>query len=85
MKLIVGLGNPGERYESTRHNIGFMVVRQLASSAGVSLKRQGYQGLYGVGRVAGAETTLLLPQTFMNLSGASVGPACKSLGVSPGI
>lgn len=84
MKLVVGLGNPGERYESTRHNIGFMVVRQLAATAGVSLKRQGYQGLYGVGRVAGAEATLLLPQTFMNLSGASVGPACKSLGVTPG-
>lgn len=84
MKLLVGLGNPGERYEATRHNIGFMVVRQVAAAAGIALKRQGYQGLYGVGRVAGVETTLLLPQTFMNLSGASVGPACKSLGVAPG-
>lgn len=84
MKLLVGLGNPGARYEGTRHNIGFMVVRQLAESAGIALKRQGYQGLYGVGRVAGVEATLLLPQTFMNLSGASVGPACKSLGVPPG-
>ena len=84
MKLLVGLGNPGERYEATRHNIGFMVVRRIAVAAGIALKRQGYQGLYGVGRVAGVESTLLLPQTFMNLSGASVGPACKSLGVVSG-
>lgn len=84
MKLLAGLGNPGTRYEGTRHNIGFMVVRHVAEIADLALKRQGYQGLYGVGKVAGVETTLLLPQTFMNLSGASVGAACKSLGVSPG-
>jgi PTH1 family peptidyl-tRNA hydrolase len=84
VKLVVGLGNPGERYEATRHNIGFMVVRQVAEIAGIALKRPGYQGFYGVGRVAGVETTLLLPQTFMNLSGASVGSACKSLGIKPG-
>ena len=84
MKLVVGLGNPGERYAETRHNIGFMVVATAAGRAGISLKRQGYQGLYGVGRLAGEETTLLLPQTFMNRSGASVAPACQSLGVAPG-
>jgi PTH1 family peptidyl-tRNA hydrolase len=82
LKLLVGLGNPGARYEATRHNVGFMVVRQMAATAGISLKRQGYQGLYGVGRIAGVETTLLLPQTFMNLSGASVGAACASLKVA---
>lgn len=84
MKLVVGLGNPGERYAETRHNIGFMVVAMAAGRAGIALKRQGYQGLYGVGRLAGEETTLLLPQTFMNRSGASVAPACQSLGVAPG-
>jgi len=82
LKLLVGLGNPGERYEATRHNVGFMVVRRIAAAAGISLKRQGYQGIYGVGRVAGVETTLLLPQTFMNLSGVSVGAACASLKVA---
>jgi PTH1 family peptidyl-tRNA hydrolase len=84
LKLIVGLGNPGERYAETRHNIGFMVVSRLASGAGIALKRQGYQGIYGVGRVVGEEVAMLLPQTFMNRSGTSVAPACQSLGVPPG-
>ena len=84
MKLIVGLGNPGTQYAETRHNIGFMVVSHLAERAGIALKRKGYQGFYGVGRVAGEEVTILLPQTYMNCSGASVAPACQSLGVSPG-
>ncbi len=78
MKLIVGLGNPGEKYAGTRHNIGFMVVQKIADSSGVQLKKKGHQGVYGVGRVAGHESTLLMPQTFMNLSGASVGSAFKA-------
>jgi len=84
LKLIVGLGNPGIEYAETRHNIGFMVVTHLADRAGIALKRKGYQGFYGVGRVAGEEVTILLPQTYMNRSGASVAPACQSLGVNPG-
>ncbi len=83
MKLIVGLGNPGDRYAGTRHNIGFMVVQRVASGSGVQLKKKGHQGIYGVGRVAGEESTLLLPQTFMNLSGASVGSAFKALNLMP--
>jgi peptidyl-tRNA hydrolase, PTH1 family len=84
LKLVVGLGNPGERYADTRHNIGFMVVSMMAARAGIALKRSGYQGIYGVGRLAGEEVTLLLPQTYMNRSGASVAPACQSLGTAPG-
>lgn len=84
MKLIVGLGNPGTKYAETRHNIGFMVAEAMAADAGISLKKKGYQGVYGVGRVGGQECTVLLPQTYMNLSGASVGSAYKSLGLSPG-
>ena len=84
MKLIVGLGNPGERYAETRHNVGFQVVDQLAFRSGISLKKKGHQAFYGIGRLAGEEVTLLLPQTFMNLSGASVGSACRSLGIAPG-
>lgn len=84
MKLVVGLGNPGERYVDTRHNIGFMVVSRAAARAGIALKRQGYQGIYGAGRLAGVEATALLPQTYMNRSGASVAPACQSLGITPG-
>jgi PTH1 family peptidyl-tRNA hydrolase len=84
LKLVAGLGNPGSRYAGTRHNIGCMVASKLAERAGIALKRQGHQGIYGNGRVAGEEVTILLPQTYMNLSGASVGSACKSLGVLPG-
>ena len=84
MKLIVGLGNPGIEYAETRHNIGFMIASFLADSTGIALKRKGYQGLYGVGRIVGEEVTILLPQTFMNRSGASVAPACQSLGVELG-
>jgi PTH1 family peptidyl-tRNA hydrolase len=84
MKLITGLGNPGSKYAGTRHNIGFMVAERLAQGNGIALKKKGHQGIYGVGRVAGRETTILLPQTYMNLSGVSVGSACKSLAVDPG-
>ncbi len=84
MKLIAGLGNPGARYAATRHNIGFMAAQRLAEIGGIALKRQGHQGIYGVGRLEGEEVTILLPQTFMNLSGASVASACKSLGLTPG-
>lgn len=84
MKLLVGLGNPGTKYEQTRHNVGFMLAEVMADRYGISLKKKGYQALYGVGRVAGDETTILLPQTFMNNSGASVNAAYQSLGGSPG-
>lgn len=84
MKLVAGLGNPGARYAETRHNIGFMVAEELAARCGISLKKHGHQGNYGVGRAAGEEVTILLPQTFMNLSGVSIASACKSLGTEPG-
>ena len=75
MKLIVGLGNPGRKYEGTRHNIGFEVVRELAqrhSTSGVKVK---FHGEVCEARVGGESTLLLLPQTFMNRSGGSVLPA----------
>ena len=84
LKLIVGLGNPGPEYAETRHNIGFMVVAKAAERAGISIKRKAHQGLLGVGRWADEEVSMLLPQTYMNRSGASVASACQSLGVAPG-
>ncbi len=84
LKLIVGLGNPGPEYAATRHNIGFMVASGLAERHGIALKRKGYQAIFGTGRVTGIEATILLPQTYMNRSGASVASACQSLGVEPG-
>ena len=84
MKLLVGLGNPGTKYMATRHNIGFMVADHVAAGNRIALKKKGYQGFYGVGKIATEETTILMPQTFMNCSGASVNAAYKSLGVSSG-
>ncbi|WP_225897385.1 aminoacyl-tRNA hydrolase [Desulfuromonas sp. AOP6] len=81
---MAGLGNPGSKYAGTRHNIGFLVVQKVAERASMSLKKSGHQAIYATGRVAGEEVTLLLPQTYMNLSGASVGSACRSLGAEPG-
>ena len=84
MKLLAGLGNPGDKYSATRHNIGFQVAEQVAQRNRIVLKRKGYQGVYGVGRAATCETTILLPQTFMNCSGSSVNAAYRSLGIEPG-
>lgn len=84
MKLIVGLGNPGEKYRQTRHNVGFMLAERLAARADISLKKKGYHGLYGTGCLAQQQLTILQPHTFMNLSGNSVNAAYQALGVSPG-
>jgi PTH1 family peptidyl-tRNA hydrolase len=73
-RLIVGLGNPGEKYDKTRHNIGFEVVDTLAQRWHISLAQQKkFQGLYGDGlAIAGRKVGLLKPQTYMNRSGQSV-------------
>jgi len=75
--LVVGLGNPGDRYAPTRHNVGFEVVKLAAERWGLPKFKSKYGGLFANdGRVA-----VLLPQTFMNESGNSVGPARGALGV----
>ena len=72
MLLFVGLGNPGKKYDGTRHNIGFEVVDYLAKLHGIEMKRLKFKGLYGEGRIAGEKVILLKPQTFMNESGRSI-------------
>lgn len=72
MKLIVGLGNPGEKYEKTRHNIGFMVIDHLAEKLEIGNFREKFQGLIGETVLNGEKVMLLKPQTFMNLSGNSI-------------
>jgi len=81
--LIVGLGNPGERYARTRHNIGFEVAALLGERWGMSKAKKRYAGLYTDGRTGpgGPRVGLLLPQTYMNEAGRSAGPARGALGV----
>ena len=75
MKLIVGLGNPGRRYNQTRHNLGFQVLDDLADRWNARVSRTKFQGLFGETQVNGEKIVLLKPQTFMNLSGQAVAEA----------
>lgn len=74
--LIIGLGNPGRRYEGTRHNVGFEVVRELASSWDLGKTREKFNGILAEGRAGpgGPRVILFQPLTFMNESGRAAGP-----------
>lgn len=83
MYLIVGLGNPGVEYESTRHNAGFMVVERLAQVHGVKLSTKSHSARWGQGKI-GDETVLLVePMTYMNESGVAVKSLLKDKDVLP--
>lgn len=83
MKLIVGLGNPGPKYDANRHNVGFMVLDRIASDHGFGPWRARFQGETAEGRLGDMRVTLLKPTTFMNLSGQSVGEAMRYLKLGP--
>lgn len=74
MFLVAGLGNPGEEYASTPHNLGFLTVDRLAERHGIRVTRKDSKALVGVGEIEGRAVMLAKPQTFMNLSGASLAP-----------
>jgi peptidyl-tRNA hydrolase, PTH1 family len=74
MLLVAGLGNPGEEYAATPHNMGFLVVDRLAARHGIRLTRKECQALVGQGNIGGKTVLLAKPQTFMNLSGIAVKP-----------
>jgi len=74
MHLVVGLGNPGEEYENTPHNLGFRVIDLLADRHAIRVNRKDSKALTGVGEIAGCPVMLAKPQTYMNLSGTSVEP-----------
>ena len=75
IRLIVGLGNPGPRFEHTRHNVGAVWVESLAKRFGIRLSNESrFQARVGRGDVLGHDVRLLIPSTFMNLSGDAVGP-----------
>ena len=72
MKLIVGLGNPGKEYATSRHNIGFLVINQLAKEKGIALTERKFKSRWGKGVFSGHRVILAKPHTFMNLSGEAV-------------
>jgi PTH1 family peptidyl-tRNA hydrolase len=72
MKVIAGLGNPGRKYEGTRHNVGFDVVNELSRRWRIEMIRRRFQSLIGDGRIQDERVVLLKPQTYMNLSGRAV-------------
>lgn len=81
--LIVGLGNPGAQYRRNRHNVGVMAIERLAERNGIAINRQQFLGRTGSGVITGRRVLLLMPQTYMNLSGQSVQAAYQFHKLSP--
>ena len=77
MKLVVGLGNPGRRYQGTRHNVGYWILAELAKRCGTSPPRDRFHGEVVEADLAGQSALLLSPTTFMNVSGTSVAEAVR--------
>ncbi len=75
MYFVVGLGNPGAKYADTRHNVGFWVIDRLADEAGVTVFEKKFKARLARACIDGEDCFLMKPETFMNLSGESVGPA----------
>ena len=75
--LVVGLGNPGDKYENTRHNVGFLTVDELAERARVPVQRLKHRALTNTVELGGARVLLMKPVTYMNLSGEAVGEAAR--------
>jgi len=83
VKLIVGLGNPGPRYERTRHNIGFMTADAIVRRHALRGPREKFHGVIFEGEIAGERSLVLKPMTFMNESGTSVAAAARFLKIEP--
>ena len=81
--LLVGLGNPGEKYTFTRHNTGFMALDFIAQKCGVKVNRVRFKSLCGEAHIGGCRVLLLKPQTFMNLSGEAVREAADFYKIPP--
>ena len=81
--MIVGLGNPGRQYETTRHNAGFICIDLLAEKHGININKLKFKALMGDGRINGRRCLLLKPQTYMNLSGEAVREAADFYKIPP--
>ena len=81
--LVVGLGNPGPKYEWTRHNMGFLVIDELAERLGIPVQRLKYKALTNTAVIGGVSVLLMKPTTYMNLSGEAVGEAARFYKIAP--
>ncbi|SHF03830.1 peptidyl-tRNA hydrolase [Desulfacinum infernum DSM 9756] len=81
--LIAGLGNPGPRYDGTRHNVGFRVVDRLAQRFSIPMQERKFPAHWGEGRIGGRKVVLVKPMTYMNRSGEAVGPILRYYRLPP--
>ena len=82
--LIVGLGNPGEQYENTRHNVGFLVADELGERGSFPIQRLKFKALTNTAVIGGQGALVMKPTTYMNLSGEAVGEAARFYKIPPG-
>ncbi len=82
MKLVVGLGNPGSKYKKSRHNLGFLVVKELAKRYNITMRKKISKALLGEGTILGERVLLALPLTYMNSSGQIVGPLVRERSIN---
>ena len=83
MKIIAGLGNPGKKYDGTKHNTGFMALNYFLQKNSLTLEREKFEGKYTKQKIAGNDVILLEPQTFINDSGRSVAQFARFFKVNP--
>ena len=83
MKIIAGLGNPGQKYDKTKHNTGFMTMDHYLNEKGLSLDKDKFEGHWTKQKINGEDVILLEPQTFMNESGKAVGPLMTYFNIYP--
>ncbi|MEG1783180.1 MAG: aminoacyl-tRNA hydrolase [Oscillospiraceae bacterium] len=81
--IVAGLGNPGKKYDGTRHNVGFRTIDYISSKTGVKIDRAKFSALCGTWQYKDKKILLLKPQTFMNLSGEAVGAAARFYKIPP--
>ena len=83
MIIIAGLGNPDSKYENTRHNAGFRAIDELADKYGIEVTERKHRAYVGKGSIGGEKVLLMKPQTYMNLSGESIGAALRFYNEAP--
>lgn len=83
MYVIAGLGNPGRKYENTKHNVGFITIDRLAEKHEIKVNQIKHKALVGQGRIAGEKVMLVKPQTYMNLSGQSIREIVRYYDIQP--